>query len=637
MNEPTSKPPQTEGQAPAVTLGKGHLVQYRDSMWMIEKAIDLTEVIATHIAEGRTQILPISELEPAPSQTPHAQQPRALEYITDAEWNAAEERYEAIKPLLEPGRRSRADVEERASEVGRNTGTLYEWIRRYTAADDLTALIPGKRGWRKGRTRIPDFAEKLISAVIQDFYLKKARPTVRDTVLEVQSRFRHKDCPSASTIRARIRQVPERERLRRRGAPEQARAKFHPAPGQFPNADYPLAYMQVDHTPVDIILVDDVHRKPIGRPFLTVAIDVFSRMIPGFCLTLDEPSRTSIALCVAQAVLPKEEVLLRRGIEAEWPVWGFPKTIHVDNGKDFRSKTFQRACRRNGATAEYRPIKRPEYGGHVERVIGTLMTAVHSLPGTTYSSVHEKGERKPEDSASMTFAEFEMWLLTFICKIYHKRVHSELDMSPLSQWKLGVYGTDNAPGAGLPPRPNRNVLLDFLPHFERTVQRRGVTIDGQWYYAEILRPWIRARDPDDDRRPLKLSFRRDPRDISRIWFHDPNLKRYFEVPTAGRTLPPTSLWEYMGARKQRKDHGAKHSNPEQLLDARNELREQVAAAEKTSKKARRKAQRRREHEKHPADSAPGTVPPAADGATVSKPEPDADWSDERPQSFGIAE
>ena len=636
MSKHQVKPPPINSRGHAVTFSKGDPVAYNDSVWTIKKVIDFASVIATDVAQGRTRILPIRDLERAPADHPDARQPRPLDHITEEEWETAEKRYEAIKPLIESRRRSRADVEERATEVRCNTGTLYDWIRRYIAADDLTALIPQKRGWRKGKTRIPVFGEEVISTVINDFYLKKDRPTVQETIQEVQSRCRGLDCPSASTIRARISQVPERERLRRRGAPEKARAKFHPTPGHFPNADYPLAYMQVDHTPVDIILVDDVHRKPIGRPFLTVAIDVFSRMIPGYYLALDPPSRTSVAVCVAQSMLPKDEVLLKNGIEAEWPVWGFPNTIHVDNAAEFRSKTFKRACRSHGVNAEYRPIKRPEYGGHVERVIRTIMTAVHSLPGTTYSSVHEKGEHDPEKDAAMTFAEFETWLLTFICKVYHQRVHSELDMSPLSQLKLGVFGTDETPGTGLQQRPDQNILLDFLPESERTVQKTGVTIDGLRYYADTLRPWIHARDPDDPQLPLKLVFRRDPRDISRIWFHDPNLGRYIEVPTANRAFPPTSLWEYLEARKQRRAYGAKHSNPDQLLDARDELREQVAAAEKTSKKARRKSQRRREHEKSRTVATPETGRSTTE-APAPAPDPATDWHDERPQSFGIVE
>jgi hypothetical protein len=36
--------------------------------------------------------------------------------------------------------------------------------------------------------------------------------------------------------------------------------------------------VQIDHTLLDIILVDDLHRLSIGRPWITLAIDVFSRI-----------------------------------------------------------------------------------------------------------------------------------------------------------------------------------------------------------------------------------------------------------------------------------------------------------------------------------------------------------------------
>lgn len=82
--------------------------------------------------------------------------------------------------------------------------------------------------------------------------------------------------------------------------------KFTPAAGKFPHADYPLAVVQIDHTPVDLILVDDFSRCPIRRPFLTLAIDVRSRVVVGYYLSLDAPSVMSIAMSVSQAVLPKE-------------------------------------------------------------------------------------------------------------------------------------------------------------------------------------------------------------------------------------------------------------------------------------------------------------------------------------------
>ncbi|WP_281241897.1 hypothetical protein [Celeribacter baekdonensis] len=36
----------------------------------------------------------------------------------------------------------------------------------------------------------------------------------------------------------------------------------------------PLEVVQIDHTLADIILVDQVERKPLARPWVTLAIDV---------------------------------------------------------------------------------------------------------------------------------------------------------------------------------------------------------------------------------------------------------------------------------------------------------------------------------------------------------------------------
>ncbi len=81
--------------------------------------------------------------------------------------------------------------------------------------------------------------------------------------------------------------------------------KFKAAAGSFPNADYPLAYVQIDHTPLDIEIVDDEFREAIGKPHLTLAIDVFSRMIVGYYLSLEAPSTTSVAMCIASCILSK--------------------------------------------------------------------------------------------------------------------------------------------------------------------------------------------------------------------------------------------------------------------------------------------------------------------------------------------
>ena len=41
---------------------------------------------------------------------------------------------------------------------------------------------------------------------------------------------------------------------------------------------------------MDVIVVDEEHRRPIQRPSLTVVVDVCSRMVLGFAIYLEKPS-----------------------------------------------------------------------------------------------------------------------------------------------------------------------------------------------------------------------------------------------------------------------------------------------------------------------------------------------------------
>lgn len=50
-------------------------------------------------------------------------------------------------------------------------------------------------------------------------------------------------------------------------------------------------------------------RKPIGRPWVTLAIDVATRMVMGYKASFEAPSRLSVALCLTRAVAPKAELL----------------------------------------------------------------------------------------------------------------------------------------------------------------------------------------------------------------------------------------------------------------------------------------------------------------------------------------
>ena len=584
-------------------LRLGALVSLNGLIHRIVQVLDFDTVVGVEVESGRSRSLRIGELLPVTDASLELKAVASydMEDIADADWKIAEQRYAAIKPLLTDPNCGRMVISERAAEAGVDTATLYRWLRRYQSLGVVSALIPRKRGWKTGGLRISKDAEDLIQKVIQDTYLTNQRSSPQKVILEVMRRCQigHIEPPHPNTVRARISALGEKQRLFGRGFKEKAKNRFMPAAGRFPNADYPLAVVQIDHTPADIILVDDIYRKSIGRPWITVAIDVYSRMIVGYYLSFDPPSETSVAMCVAHAILPKDEWLALHKVDARWDVWGIMDKIHTDNGADFRSDNFTQSCLMHNIDLEFRPVKQPRYGGHIERMLGTLLREIHDLPGTTFSSIKDRDGYDSEKHAAMTKSEFEAWLVTLICKVYHQRLHTGIGMTPARKWEIGMFGNAEASGRGLPPRPTDRLalLLDFLPNFKRTIQTYGVAIDGLRYYADVLRTWINASDPNDNSKKREFIFRRDPRDISAVWFYDPDLKQYFKVPFANQALPSMSIWEYNQASDAARKEGMKSVNEHQVLNAITELRAKVEESQEKTKKARRQSQRRREHEK----------------------------------------
>jgi putative transposase len=546
-----------------------------------------------------------------------------LSDIGDAQWQEAQKRFSIIQPLLKENV-GRKKIEAVAAENDLFFSTLYRWINKYKSTGSITSLIPEKPGTKTGHLLIPDAVESIVERAINDVYLTVHRPSIKHTIDEVMIRCRKAGLipPHPNTIRNRIAKLTEYEMLRARGQRKKARDMYRPAAGSFPSADYPLAVIQIDHTPLDVMIVDDVHRQSIGRPYLTLAMDIYSRMVTGYYLTLEAPSAVSVAMCIAQSILPKEQLLMSLGISNDWPVMGIPAKIHLDNAVEFKSETLQRACATYNITTEYRIPGIPQTGGHIERVIGTIIKETHNLPGTTFSNIKERDNYQPEKYAIMTLAELEKWLVTLITGVYHQRIHTELNMSPLKQWDIGIFGDGKLiPGTGIPPlvADKHTLFISFLPLYHRTIQTQGVSIEGLHYYADVLRQWIKSKDPTDSNKARQFIFRRDPRNISIVWFYDPLTEQYYRIPCADQRIPAIPNWEYQSAIKHIKDMGIKSVNPERILDALEHLRAQTEESAHKTKQARKALQRSKEAEKSRKNDVPNVdhetglaidVPPA---------------------------
>lgn len=502
-----------------------------------------------------------------------------LDQIPERLWKIAVRRERVIAPLARREHVTTQHVQQAAKKLGLGSVMVFRLLARYRRQRLTSALVPERRGRKPGIHVLDTKRENLINAVIDDFYLCPERPTMAALHREVRLASRQKGVSAASyqTVRRRVLELDRRTLLEKRLGAKEAAQRLCPVQ-QGLQVSAPLELVQIDHTLVDVIIVDEIDREPIGRPWLTLAVDVASRVVVGFHLTLEPPSATSVALALSMAVLPKECLLARHELNLSWPCYGLPERIHLDNAREFQSNALKRGCQQYGIEIRYRPPGRPHLGGHIERLIGTMMGEVHFLPGTTFSSVADRGKYKSTDAAVMTLSELEAWLLVQTAGVYHTSPHQGLGKPPIKAWSQAMR--PNLP-LRLPPN-QQQFYIDFLPYEKRKVRREGIRIFNIFYWADALKTLLYRANPN-------CVVHYDPRDLSRVYVRD-RQGEFIEVPYRTKSHIPVTLDEQKWAiRKLRSENRVVDETT--LFEAIAKRREVVDNARERTMRARRGVQK----------------------------------------------
>ena len=539
---------------------------------------------------------------------------RGVLTASEETWSVAVRRAEVIGVLAQERQVGLDAADAAAAELGVSRRQVYLLVHRWRAGEGLaTDLLPRVSSGGRGRGRLAAEVEALLAEVIGSRYLNRQRRSVAAVYREVVRlcRMRGLQVPARNTLAQRISQLdPVKTTTTREGA--DAARSLRSAGGEAPQVEWLLERVQIDHTPVDLIVVDERHRLPIGRPYVTAAIDVLSRSVCGLVVTLEAPSALSVGLCLAHMVTDKRAWLERLGVRAVWPMSGKPQEIHVDNASEFHSEALRRGCDQHGIKLEYRPKGMPHFGGVIERLIGTMMQMVHELPGTTFSNTSARGDYDSDGTAVLTVAELNRWLALAVAS-YHGQVHGTLGQTPAGRWEQAVAE------CGRPPTVASETafLVDFLPVFRRSLTRTGFQIDHVQYYSDALKPWIARRG-----RLEKFVLRRDPRDISRIWALDPDGTAYVQVPYRTLSRPPISAWENTAATAQLREQGRAQVDENALfamVEQMHAIAEEAAAKTRGARKVRRDLERRSQISARPARPAAAPPPPDDVSAVPARP------------------
>jgi len=531
--------------------------------------------------------------------------------VAEGERAEAWRRYTLIRPLLAwpPHERTRRaiaqhlvdtrvrhglDLDRAPGAVSRTSVERY--LRAFEASGgDIRALAPATTRGDAGGTRLGAEVEEMIQGVLAECRAAPAQRTVRDVYLMVVNRVRDANVarpfeerlplPSRNTVYRRVGAVGPATVLRRRPGPGERRAGAGVWPG--PRVARPLERVELDHTPLDLIVVDEADRLPIGRPTVTLALDVYSGLPVGLHVGFEAAGYGAAMRCLLHAILPKEDARARYGTAHPWVAYGLPETLVVDRAPHLVGGDLGDACGQLGIRLEPSPAGRPWFKGAIERQFRTHNTGlVHGLPGTTFSNVLARGEYDAEGMACISLARFREILHMYLLDVYGQEWNRGVGGVPAQRWAEALAG-------GWTPALSHDaaeIRLLLGRSAVRTIQRAGI---------DHLCLRYQSRDLDALRRALPagtpVALKYDPEDLGALHVQvpaaqrDPEGSAWLRVPALHQEYAGgLSLWKHRVIQGQARVERGRAVNVEALAEAKGRIQTLVEEEFRRTRRGRRR-------------------------------------------------
>jgi hypothetical protein len=361
----------------------------------------------------------------------------------------------------------------------------------------------------------------------------------------------------------------------------------------------PLQYVFADHYLLDVLNVDDEFREVVGRLWLTVLIDAFSRAVLGIYLAYEAPCIESIQGALRHAIWPKLG-LDQYGIDLPWNCYGTPQHLSLDNAWAHHSYSLEDLAKALGGGGRYtqmelvfRPPYQARYGALVERLFGNLSGQIREmLPGAILKP-DQRHWHNANQAACLLYRDIVRIVNQLVVDYLHTP-HRELDgMTPHEKWLCGLKLMTPLPPP-LTPQMERSFWR--LNPETRSATREGLALFGLHYWSVEL---AGLRSPDRQGRQRRYHLRYSADDVSRvavfengIWLGDGYAR---ELRLADGSYESVSLWELELAKDLIRQQDQQHRlRPHSWLVHILEARELIEQRQTEQKLIRRKLQQLRE-------------------------------------------
>ena len=469
--------------------------------------------------------------------------------------------------------------------------TIYRWWLNFSQSDyNPTCLAPNFKGRGNREPKVSKIVDALMEQAVEGVISGKkinvssAYRRVRRKVRQynVKNGTKHK-YPKYESLRKRVNKKTPFEILSAKKGVRVAKREFRKM-GKKILTSYALERVEVDHTVLDVFIVHEEYRIPLGRPYLTQLVDCYSKAVVGFYLGFEPPSYVSVSLALKNAIQRKDSLLSSYpSVQNEWLCYGIMDLLVTDNGKEFLSKAFDAACETLLITVHQNKVETPDNKPHVERNYGTVNTNVlDDLPGKAFSHyIHREGYDSIGE-ATLTLSELKEIYLIWLVDIYHKHPNQRGTNCPNVAWKRGCEEWEPEEFTGTTAELDfKFAILD-----KKKLSKSGITV-----YVDLTYSSERLAEYRGSKGNHVVTFKYNPECMGHIWVLDEDANEYFTVPAIDYEYASTiSLWQHKFNIKYQRNLNLAEYDEDAEIDA--EIRMEEVAEESIVKTKKIRNRRR---------------------------------------------
>lgn len=414
-----------------------------------------------------------------------------------------------------PARRAQSLINRLAKQINDisppSLSTARSWVRTFCKSGySYLSLIPGRKQKMKHRLdHQPWEIQQIIQQQVKELYLK-AEPACKTEVidaivleLETFNEGRPKEdrlkIPSQSTLNRILRELDAYETACAQHGSKYAQkrqgwTRKRPSPGRL------FELVEADTQQMHV-MAEDGHGKVLGRPYLTVFLEIYTRMPYAWSIGFNPPSLDT----TLQA--------LRWSLSSDNMYGGVATRYVFDSGPEFVADNLKRIIALLGGEVCYCEPATGNQKPHVEAFFGLWSKEIaHAMPGTTFSNIATRGDYDAEKNARLTIEDIRDTFRRWVSEVYCERVHSSLNTSPRLAWEA-AYSPMFAPRRYSPSELRQH----FLSAFEASAQQGRVRYKSLFWTGPAV-SYLANRQPTVG----KLRVYYDPSDLGRAWACHPS-------------------------------------------------------------------------------------------------------------------